>query len=106
MEYEVWHIDTDECVGTVDIPQHVDEVSGARVTVKVRGVIEHKRLGQFNAIEMLVCKMKPRGREPYYALETNLPIPLLKKLEGFTPKIIMPRLADLVALFPGLRNRH
>jgi hypothetical protein len=91
MIYEVWHIESDELVGTVDIPNLIDHAWGAKVVVKVDGEIPHKNGMRFNAVEMRVCRMShgtSKG-ERYWALETNLPIPFLKRLQGFTPRILI-----------------
>lgn len=98
MLYEVWHTETNEKVGKIDVPRHVDHDVGARVIIKTLEPIEHKTKGKFNAIEMKVFIMAPEGKPRYYALETNLPMPLLKKLEGFTPDIFLPRLSEIVAI--------
>jgi len=110
MLYELWHIDSDEQMGTLEIPQHVDHTPGAKVTVKVKGTIEDTRTKKFyNAIEVCVCRMRDQDKQEYFALETNLPMKLLHSLEGFTPKILKPRMSDYLTLrnlFPGLKNRH
>lgn len=96
MEYEVWHVATDELVGRIELAQAIPEEPGAKVSVKVKGTIVHKQLGAFNAIEMLVCRMRGKTKdEKYYALETNLPHELLPRLEGFTPHIRVPRLWEI-----------
>jgi len=95
MEYEVWHIDTDEKVGKLELANPIPEEVGAKVIVKVKGFFYHKAKGKFNAIEMSVCCMAPKNVAKYYALETNLPMPLLKQLVGFTPKIRIPTLMEM-----------
>jgi hypothetical protein len=95
MKYELWHTETDELVGFLDVPAHVDEAPGAMVAIKVDGVIEHPTRGKCNAIQVRVCHMKRENQPDYWALETNLPFPLLKRLEGFTPRIIVPRPGDV-----------
>lgn len=97
MEYEVWHMESNELLGKIDVPRHVDHDPGAKVVIKVKGFIEHKTKGKFNAIEMRVCRMERKKGEVYFALETGLPAPLCKKLEGFTPKIVIPSLAEMFA---------
>lgn len=95
MNYEVWHIDTDDHVGNIELGNPIEETVGARVTVKVKGTIKHPQLGKFNAIEMRVCRFKnPETKQRYYALETQWPLQLLTELEGFTPKIRLPNLAE------------
>jgi hypothetical protein len=98
MNYELWHVDSDELVGTLEVPRHVDHAPGALVTIKVEGTIEHPVHGKCNAIQVRVCRMKREGQADYWALETNLPFPLLKMLEGFAPKIIVPRATEIPRL--------
>lgn len=100
MEFEVWHIETDQLCGIVDIPNPVDLVTGAKVAVKVDGEIPHKNGETYNAVEMRVCRMqrvhKNGAKQYYWGLETNLPMPFLKRLQGFTPKIVAPTLAEKI----------
>jgi hypothetical protein len=81
-------------LGTIDIPRHVNEERGERVVVRSKEKIETADGRKYNAIEVLVCRMKMDKRE-YWALETNLPLLFVMKLEGFTPKLERPSLAQM-----------
>src|SRR5512138_252394 len=99
MIYEVWHSETDEMVGSVDIPQWVWPAPDARVTVKVaQGSFEDRDGKKWGAIQMSMFRITRQGGDPYWALETNLPRELLTKLEGFIPAILMPRPTDYTYL--------
>lgn len=96
MEYEVWHTATNEHVGMIDVPRHVDHAPGATVAIRIDGELEADGV-KYNSIQMRVFRITrdPEEKEEkdkvfYWALETNLPFPLLKHLEGFTPKLVLP----------------
>lgn len=94
MNYELWSTETDRLLGTIDVPRHVSEEIGERVPLEVKGYLETPDGKRYNAIEALVCKMKINKKE-YWALETNLPLVLVMKLEGFAPKLERPSRAQM-----------
>ena len=94
MIYELWSTETDRLLGTVDIPQHVSEERGERVVVRSKEKIETADGRKFNAIEVLMCQMTI-NKKTYWALETNLPLLFVMKLEGFTPKLERPSMAQI-----------
>jgi len=94
MNYELWSTETDRLLGTIDVPRHVSEEIGERVPLKLKGYVEASNGKKYNAIEALVCKMKINDKE-YWALETNLPLYFVLKLEGFAPKLERPSLAQM-----------
>jgi hypothetical protein len=101
MEYELWSTETDMLLGMLEVPQHVSEERGERVTIKLKRRLETPDKRTFNAIEVLVCKMKNKDGKEYWALETNLPRVFLKDLEGFSPKLERPSLAQMFYI-----NKH
>jgi hypothetical protein len=94
MIYELWSTETDMLLGTIDVPQHVSEEIGERVNIKTKGWVETHDGRRFNAIEVLVCKMKINKKD-YWALETNLPRLFVNRLEGFAPKLERPSAAQI-----------
>lgn len=94
MEAEVWHTHTNEHIGMVEIAVNLDE-PGQRVAIKTKRPIHHATLGDFNAIEMIVFRMTAKDKTKYLALETNLPMKMLKLLEGFSPRVRIPTLSEI-----------
>lgn len=94
MIYELWSTETDMLLGMIDVPQHVSEEIGERVNIKTKGWLETHDGRRFNAVEVLVCKMK-RDEKYYWALQTNLPRIFIHRLEGFAPKLERPSLAQI-----------
>jgi hypothetical protein len=90
MIFELWSTETDRLLGTLDVPQHVSEEIGERVNIKTKGWLETHDGRKFNAIEVLVCRMKTKEKGDYWALETNLPRIFIHRLEGFTPMLERP----------------
>jgi hypothetical protein len=97
MIYELWSTETDRLLGTIDVPRHVSHEIGERVPLKMKGYLETPDGSKYNAIEALVCRMKINDKD-YWALETNLPLRFVMKLEGFTPKLERPSLAQMFFL--------
>lgn len=96
--YEVWHTETNQHVGNQEVGSTLEHNEGARVMVFFKGHVTDSKGEAWKGIQMLVCKMKEstaKDAKQYYALETNLDMSMLKHLEGFTPKVIIPSLADI-----------
>jgi hypothetical protein len=106
--YEVWHTETNQHVGTQEVRNPIEHSEGVRVMVFFNGHIEVN--GEtWKGIQMLVTQMKEsldKDAKKYYALETNLDMKLLKHLEGFTPKVIIPTITDIFAINRGLRGNR
>lgn len=94
MNYELWSTETDMLLGTLEVPQHVSEAVGERVVVHLKEHIETADGKHYHAIEVQVCHMTANKRG-YWALETNLPRVFIQQLEGFTPKLERPSLAQM-----------
>lgn len=104
MTYELWHTETNRLLGTLELGNPpAEHAHKARVSVKLRkGTIEVK--GRvYNAVQVLMCQMdirddKKRIKRRYWALETNLPEGAVRNLDGFTPKLERPSLAQMFFL--------
>jgi hypothetical protein len=94
MIYELWSTETDRLLGMLDVPQHVSEERGEPVNIRIKGSIETHDGKRYNAVEVRVCRMRINEVE-YWALETNLPLVFVLKLEGFAPKLERPSLAQM-----------
>jgi hypothetical protein len=93
MKYELWNCDSDELLGTIEIPNLFEQTPGAFVNVRFNEGFRHD--GKIvNAAPLRVCHMKRAGEPDYYALETRLPIDFAMRLEGFVPKLLLPRPED------------
>lgn len=102
--YELWNVDTNRLMGTLELGNDPEFAHKARVNIKLKsGYVTDSHGKAYNAFEVLVCGIDKRNEQGeivrrYWALETNLPFHIAKHLDGFTPKIERPSLAQMFFL--------